>query len=625
MNITDLIVELLKEGRRVELPGIGTFDSEVQSPRHDPQTQIYYPSTRNILFKKECTGDNAIVREIATRECVNEEIAGQMWHNYMDALSDKLERSGEHRFGDLGLLTKNGEDCHFAMAEGLVIEAGNSSETPLTGVKTYAHNDNDDPFAQFEEAPTAPAMPVTEPEPEPMPEPAPEPEPTPEPEPAPEPEPEPTPEPEPVPEPEPESQSGSETTTEKEERFNLDKAPKAVPVSESVSEPVIERNNELQDTLKILDELPKSKAVLKAEAKAEKERAKAEAKAEKKRAKAAAKEEKRARKEMKKQEKLASKSPEQNIENAVETNTVETKEEKKKSHKWLWLLLLLLLLLGGGVYLWRSGYGLRLYNRYIKSDDAQTSIDGKAKDKAASAINDLTYNCDHLVYSAAEMTANSNMVYDAMKEYISNFLAERNYRGAQASMMDRVRQYADKRMNELMGDRFAVQRLIPYDDYISAGSESWMRYDYAGKVRNIVQGELMDYRLLDDILKQMVEELNMQQGGKQHTAAEVQQVKQQERETVKKKAADDGYTVPNAPIFKNSKQGFDVIAGFYLSKNTALKQASRLKEQGCDAYIIEANDMYYVSMGSAPTRTKVEALFNHLKSWYDGDIAIKQW
>ena len=71
MNITDLIVELLKAGQRVELPGIGTFDSEVQAPRHDPQTQIYYPSTRNILFRQGCSGDNAIVREIATRECVN--------------------------------------------------------------------------------------------------------------------------------------------------------------------------------------------------------------------------------------------------------------------------------------------------------------------------------------------------------------------------------------------------------------------------------------------------------------------------------------------------------------------------------------------------------------------------
>ena len=604
MNITDLIVELLKEGRRVELPGIGTFDSEVQSPRHDPQTQIYYPATRNILFKKECTGDNAIVREIAARECVNEEIAGQMWHNYMDALTDKMARSGEHRFGDLGVLTKGGEDCRFTMAEGLVIEAGNSSEKPLEGVKTYTHNDNEDPFAQFEEAPVAPVEPekpaapiapvvpdipeapktpevtdipetpeIPEPEPEPEPEPVPEPEPQPVPEPEAQPEPQPAPEPEPEPTPEPE------------------------PAEEKPSEP----SDNLQDTLKILDDLPKSKAVLKAEAKAEKERAKL-----------AAKEEKQALKEQKKLEKMKN------------AETAEPEEKKKKSRKWLWLLLLLLLLIGGGLYLWRSGYGAQLYNKYIKSDATSTKVEG-GHGKDASAINDLTYNCDHLVYSKAEMDANSNLVYEAMTEYISNFLAQRNYRGAQAAMMDQVRQYADKRMKELMGNRFAVQRLIPYDDYVSDYSEQWMRYDYAGKVRNIVQGELMDYRLLDDILADMVDRLNMQQSGKQHTATEVQQVKQQERETVKKKADNDDFSPASASISKNSKQGFDVIAGFYLSKNTAIKMASRLKSQGCDAYIIEKNDMYYVSMGSAPTRTKAEALFNHLKSWYDGDIAIKQW
>ena len=53
MNITDLIVELLKEGRRVELPGIGTFDSEVQSPRHDPQTQVLY----SLMVDRFCNGN----------------------------------------------------------------------------------------------------------------------------------------------------------------------------------------------------------------------------------------------------------------------------------------------------------------------------------------------------------------------------------------------------------------------------------------------------------------------------------------------------------------------------------------------------------------------------------------
>ena len=136
----------------------------------------------------------------------------------------------------------------------------------------------------------------------------------------------------------------------------------------------------------------------------------------------------------------------------------------------------------------------------------------------------------------------------------------------------------------------------------------------------------MNLSLLDDMLEQLVNDLGMQPNEKQHTAAEVQQVKQQEREAVKpKKHADEGEIVASAYTTKNSKQGFDIIAGFYINRNTANKMANRLHSQGCDAYIIEKNDGYYVSMGSAPTRTKAEALYNHLKSWYDGDMAIKQW
>ena len=153
MNITELIVELLQQGQKVELPEIGTFDSVVQSPHHDPVTRIYYPSTRSIVFSEGTTGDNAIVKEIARRDCVSEDVAQQMWRNYIDALTDKIKRTGEHRLGELGTLTKVGDKYGFDMAEGIVIEAGNSNETPLEEVRTYDHSDSEDPFAQFEAEP----------------------------------------------------------------------------------------------------------------------------------------------------------------------------------------------------------------------------------------------------------------------------------------------------------------------------------------------------------------------------------------------------------------------------------------------------------------------------------------
>ena len=135
----------------------------------------------------------------------------------------------------------------------------------------------------------------------------------------------------------------------------------------------------------------------------------------------------------------------------------------------------------------------------------------------------------------------------------------------------------------------------------------------------------MNAALLDGILSQVIDELGIEPTGTQRTAAEVQQVKETERAIVDKKNVQDNKDAPQSVyVEKNSKQGFDIIAGFYLNKQTASRMTARLHEQGCDAYIIEKNDMYYVSMGSAPTRTKAEALYNHIKSWYDGDIVIKQ-
>ena len=214
--------------------------------------------------------------------------------------------------------------------------------------------------------------------------------------------------------------------------------------------------------------------------------------------------------------------------------------------------------------------------------------------------------------------AHNIIIYKRGYYYINKFLSDRNFNNAKAPMMQKVRQYAEKRMKELMGKRFAVQRLIGYNDYIHEYCTPWMRYDYAWKVRNIVQGELLDTDRLSEILNG----LGLEPNDKPLTPKQVQEVKAREAEIINKSK---GNVVPSVPFAKESKQGFDAIAGFYVEKDNAIRMANRLKQNHCDAYIIEKNDGYYVSMGSAPTRTKAEALFKHLKEWYDGDIAIKQW
>ena len=697
MNITDLVVERLQQGHKVDLPGIGTLDSVMQSPRHDEATHTYYPATRSIVFNGQVSGEGDLTPTIAERECVGVEVAKQMWRNYIDALGDKLKRSGSHQFGKLGTMSYDGQTYSFAVAEGLILDAGNAGETPITDVKTYAFNANDDPFAQFEEDEPKVTV-VSKKEPTPAPEPQPEPQPKPEPQ--PEPQPEPAPEPEPV----------AEQPAAAEEQ------------------PVV--SNQWEESLRKLDELPKSKAALKAEEKAEKERLKAEAKAEKERAKL----QKRAAKESEAAERLAAQQREaeerrlaeerrhaeealrvaeekaeaerlrteklqaemlQKAELKAEEERIKAekraaalaavaaaqgtasqsaaaesvaasgqearksraeeraekklqaaaaaaaekeaarrmKEERKqakaalkqqkegrKSHKGLVITLILLVLLLGGA----ATYYFVAMAPATKAPAVVAQNQGKHLD--VSAVNPLTFNPDMIIYDNREIAHNRDLVCLVMTDYINSFLADRSYSSARVPMMDRVRQYAEERLSTLMGPRFAVQRLIPYNDYIYKAAEPWLKVTYATATRYKVQGELMNEGALDEMLNQLVDELGIAPSDAPRTAPEVQQPAAQEAgkpATVKKKAA-AGENPLYVYVEKDSKQGFDIIAGFYLNKSTAAKMTARLHEQGCDAYIIEKNDMFYVSMGSAPTRTKAEALYNHIKSWYDGDIVIKE-
>ena len=124
MNITDLIVELLEKGQKVVMPGIGTLDTVQRTAYHDPATHTYYPAGRAIAFSEASDEECDIVKVLAERECINEEVAKQMWLNYIDALTDKVKRSGRHTFGRLGTLTCDDKRTFgFKMTEGLVLDA----------------------------------------------------------------------------------------------------------------------------------------------------------------------------------------------------------------------------------------------------------------------------------------------------------------------------------------------------------------------------------------------------------------------------------------------------------------------------------------------------------------------
>ena len=141
-----------------------------------------------------------------------------------------------------------------------------------------------------------------------------------------------------------------------------------------------------------------------------------------------------------------------------------------------------------------------------------------------------------------------------------------------------------------------------------------------------MQKELLDMRVLDSILDRVVTELGLEpDAGAPRTAEQVQQVKTEERKAIENRKPKEEPAPVKVNVEQDSRQGFDIIAGFYLDRASAARLTARLHELGSDAYIIEKNNMYYVSMGSAKNRTAAEALFKHIKGWYDGDVAIKQW
>lgn len=597
MNISELIIELLQQGQDVELSGIGTLESVMRNAYHDPSTNTYYPASRVVKYSDRAVGSDAIVAELAKRECISTDVARQMWRNYTEALVDKLQRTGSHEFGKVCKLSFADGRYNVEMKDGVALEAAGPLDAPLEGVNLYSHANEADPFAKFDTPAPAPA-------------------PTPEPEPI-------APEPEPVPvvpvkeevapvEAE-EAVKAVEAEQEQEARIKLDK---------KAAKEEMEAAKEAQRLAKEEQKIAAERAA--AELRAAEERRKAEEaerkaaekreQAEKKAAEKAAALQARADEKAKAQ---ASKQAAAEAKAAKKAAKKEAKQDgKKRRHTLLWLLLLLLLLLllGAAAY-----YYFVLKNKPSASVASQPV---RTEHLDVPAANSLTYNTDAIEYSNQDMYDNSNKVCAFMADYVRQYLADRHYTSAYVPMLEKVRQYADERMSNLLGDRFAVQRIIPYNDYIYNHCKSHLKGVRAGKARVEVQTELMDQDWLDKFLEQMIEEMGLQPDQQYAVAMPAQKTA---APAAAAPVAETKESTLTANMEKESKQGFDVIAGFFLNRDNAVRMTARLHSQGCDAYIIEKSGKYYVSMGSAPTRTAADALYKHIKGWYDGDIVIKQW
>ncbi|MBQ6069553.1 MAG: DUF4366 domain-containing protein [Bacteroidales bacterium] len=577
MNITELIVEFVKQGNVVEFPGMGTLTGSNVSAHHDSATGTYYPARRTVVMNNSLSGSKAIIRHIAEKECVTNDIAEQMWNNYIAALDDKLRRTASgHDFPGLGTMRLNGSNVTFEALPDLDLDANKHREQPLENVATYTPKAVADPFAAFDK----PATPTPTPTPEPEPAPAPKPTPT------------------PAPEPEP--------------------TPAPVPPIEPTPAPTSNADH-LSEVKRMLDEIPSSpkdakerRMAEKAAAKAEKEARRAAEEAEK----AAARKAEMALRDRERAAKEQAKAAKEQEQRAAKAKKKEEKKEKKRGHGWLWiLLLLLLLLLGGGAYYYFTQMNAP------KGDSCAQKVELSYKDQ-------FTGDRNLLKFEEKDINRSSILVHNFMADYVHQFLMARHYGNAFAPVMNQVDQYANNRLHELMVEGYCVKRFFPYDDFWMERNYAEYKEEGAHYYRCKVQGELMNLDLLDGILDDIIVSLGLHADGygmNGYGAGAGGNGGRGNAQATKKNDQPYVEVVPEAPTFKNSKQGFDIIAGFFTSKKSANKCANQLKALGSDAYIISKSGGYYVSMGSAPTYTAAQAMEKHIKSWYKSDVSIKNF
>lgn len=653
MNIPELLSEFLKQGKTVDIPGIGSFCSKQVPAHYDEATSTFFPSQQLVDFSPLLRGGNGFAHFLAEKDCVSDAIGERTWQNYVEAMKQQLENDGLLDLKGLGTVCKGDNGLEFKAAEGL------NNDNPLMkavkGVKHYAPTAAVSPFARFEQMPEPETTPVEE-TPAPVEEtPAPvEETPTPVEE-APAPvEETPTPveetpapleetpapvEETPAPVDEAEVASPAKDETHPLDRFMNEETkeqptPELEPVETPTPEPVETPEPELvNDKVEVATESDQALDGLKA------------------------------------LEEL------QSVPSEPTHPSSEKKEKsgKKKHHLWLWIVLPLLLafLAGGGLYMWKSGQLSSLFGNKnqqssnidieqmvtssegsesstatiddaesgeIYGDEAEANItDAETTDLStdeevtandeqsveptkpttarATNIDNLnpytnvfTFSTEGLIFNDNEVGQNTSQLMETMDSYITNFANTRRYSGAVDLLKEEVRHYASTQLGKsLQGEEgFLVQRMIPNNDFVRNYNMEALKNRKANRSRCKVQTMLMDGQL-EQLLQQVVSQNDIEQ------------------DALKAAAPRPTTPVSTASYSSHSKRGYDCIAGFFVTKAYADRMATNLKKKGCDAYVIEVNQGYYVSMGSAESRTKAEALYAHLKEWYKGDISIKKF
>lgn len=533
MNITDLIVEFLEQGNTVEMAGLGTLVGHKENAAPGPDNQTYSANRTQVSFDTQTTGNHDIIRYIARKECVDEKIAESMWKNYMDALNDKLDRTGSHQFTGIGVLQKSNGSVLF-IAEPTVADNGGLGNT-IGEVRHYDDNGTD-PFADYDRE-------------------------------------------------EPESIEPAEP---KEKAFipAADETPLSTADTETdetaIPSPAVEPEGEVAGEPSETTADIQSEPVFDTEVAA---------------------------------------TPVAAAPTAVDifadmADNNEDKKKKKKKHKGRWLLwLLLLLCIAYGSYYCYTHY----YPQWRAQLDARSAENHTAPAETHAnqdRIFIFTYNTDLLEYDGSEkQRLQERIVYD-MHDYVMQFLSSRHYTNAKPYMEAAMADYAGQRIEMLMDNSgYSPTRFFETEDYVRETIYNSLKTMKSTQTKARIQSELMEMEWIETTLSNIVDTYGL-------NPTDVGLAAARPATPVVKTST----PVHNATILKRSKKGFDIVSGFSTTDlNLAKREAARLKGLGCDAYIIDLNKLYYISMGSASTRTEAEALLRQVTSWYQGSVAIKEF
>lgn len=669
MNITEYIVAHLKQGHNVELPGIGTFAVRHIDVHYDSASGTLFPAQQTLTFEPRNNGDNSIVQYIADQECISMATAQQMFKNYLDALREKLDVEHRHTFNGIGTITKDGSMCSFEADPQQSLTTDDKLRVPLSNVKRYNSPYYDDPFARFsqpflqEDNSAAPKETPDSIQPA-----APQPQPS-------------IVKPAEVETTFPKEATGSissDAATLKEKLVTpiagATERPIGQPEPADQSWPV---SSDHKDNEALAVDVQSARNLEERATEVPPYTASQDTQNEKEAAQEVRQPQPDALASLQAMEKLSQqkasteKQEDANAKTRYTDNGKEAQPKKKHTGLVVILILLILIVLGGAAYYYFKIYrpdhqpatsnlkieemvtgsegvgefepagiaGLSSTGETVADEPGVVTMEeteaenntsdnaGKITSDAADASaatsrvtgisaayavnNDFTQASDAIIYDSEDILSLTRDIYSYLRPYIISYLQSRHYSRAEEAMQQKVLVFTQNRLTEMMQTNgFHVQDFFNYcsHDYQHSYLEKDLKVHHAARQRVVMQRELMNIATLGHLLDEVLQNNEI--------PADPHQTMVQPRQKQK---------VSTAVARETTKKGFDVIAGFYVNRASADKMASSLKKKGCDAYIINRDGLYYVSMGSAGSQTEAEHLYHHIKEWYKGDVAIKKW